>query len=47
MPQSPYPVDPQLTGLAIAYRNDSYIADSIAPYRTVGKRQFEWDDYTL
>lgn len=44
---SPYPVDPQLTGLAIAYKNDTYIADIVAPYRTVGKKEFQWDDYTI
>jgi len=44
---SPYPTDPALTGLAIAYKNDEYIADSIAPYRPVSKREFEWDDFTI
>ncbi|MEX0271388.1 hypothetical protein AB3R30_19795 [Leptolyngbyaceae cyanobacterium UHCC 1019] len=44
---SPYPIDPQLTGLAIAYRNEMYIADMIAPYRPVSKRLFEWDEFTF
>ncbi|MBE9102766.1 hypothetical protein [Vacuolonema iberomarrocanum] len=44
---SPYPVDPYLTGLAIAYRNPEYIADEIAPYRTVGKKEFQWDNYAI
>ncbi|MBW4652624.1 MAG: phage capsid protein [Kaiparowitsia implicata GSE-PSE-MK54-09C] len=44
---SPYPTDPHLTGLAIAYKNTEYIADFIAPYRPVSKQEFEWDDYTL
>lgn len=44
---SPFPVDPELTGLAIAYRNESYIADMVAPYRSVGKQIFEWDEFNL
>lgn len=44
---SPYPVDPELTGLAIAYKNTDYIADMVAPYRTVGKQLFEWDNYAI
>lgn len=44
---SPYPVDPELTGLAIAYKNEEYIADAIAPYAPVGKRLFEWDEYPV
>lgn len=47
MAKSPYPVDPFLTGLAIAYKNDNYIADEISPYRTVSKMEFEWDDYKI
>ncbi|MEC4804763.1 MAG: phage capsid protein [Jaaginema sp. PMC 1079.18] len=49
MAKSPYTIDPELTGIAIAYRNapSDYIADSIAPIRSVGKEIFEWDKYTL
>lgn len=43
----PYPIDPALTGLAIAYRNEQYIADMVAPYRPVPKRIFEWDEFTF
>lgn len=47
MAVSPYPIDPQLTGLAIAYKNTEYIADEIAPYRPVSKQLFEWDEYAI
>lgn len=47
MAKSPYPVDPHLTGLAIAYKNTEYIADLVSPYRTVPKMEFEWDNYAI
>jgi hypothetical protein len=46
MAKSPFAIDPELTAVAIAYKNDSYIGDMVAPRRTVGKEEFQWDEYT-
>jgi hypothetical protein len=42
MAVSPFPTDPQLTAIAIAYRNQSYIADQVLPRDTVGAQEFKW-----
>ena len=47
MAKSPFTIDPHLTGIAIAYKNEDYIADEIAPYETVNKELFEWDEYEV
>lgn len=44
---SPYPIDPDLTGIALAYRNSQYIADIVAPYLPVSKPLFEWDEWNI
>lgn len=38
----PFPTDPRLTGIAIAYRNAELIADRILPRVPVGKKEFRW-----
>ena len=38
----PFPTDPRLTGIAIAYRNAEFIADRILPRVPVGKKEFRW-----
>lgn len=38
----PFPTDPRLTGIVIAYRNAELIADKILPRVPVGKREFRW-----
>lgn len=38
---TPFPFKPEHTGIAIAYRNASYIADEVLPRVPVGKQQFE------
>jgi hypothetical protein len=43
MARSPFVVDPQLSGIAIAYKNTDYIADIIAPRRTVSAELYEVD----
>lgn len=46
-PTAPFPVDPELTAIAIAYRNDSLIADQVLPYVPVGKQEFKYYKYSL
>lgn len=38
----PFPTDPRLTGIAIAYRNNEMVADRILPRVPVPKREFRW-----
>jgi hypothetical protein len=42
MSQAPFPVDPVLTAIAIAYRNGRMIADDVLPRVPVGKQSFKW-----
>ena len=45
MAASPYPIDPALTAIAIAYKNPGYIADLVVPRVTVGKQAFKFMQY--
>lgn len=38
----PFPTDPRLTGIVIAYRNSELIADRILPRVPVAKKEFRW-----
>lgn len=38
----PFPTDPRLTGIVIAYQNAEMIADKILPRVPVGKKEFRW-----
>lgn len=38
----PFPVQQQLTSIALAYRNERYIADEVLPRTPVGSREFKW-----
>lgn len=40
MAKAPFPIDPALTQIAIAYRNPLYIADQVFPRTNVAKQQF-------
>lgn len=40
MALSPFPIDPDLTAISIAYRNMAYIADMVAPRIPVSKQKF-------
>lgn len=48
-PVRPFPVDPVLSGIAIAYRNpaQSLIADEVMPRIPVGGERFSWTEYPL
>jgi hypothetical protein len=43
--QRPYPNDPRLTGIAIAFKNREMIADQVMPRVGVGKTTFKWNEY--
>ncbi|RLM23659.1 phage capsid protein [Brenneria alni] len=43
----PFPVDPVLTGITIAYRNPSLIADEVLPRVPVGLKSFKWLKFAL
>lgn len=47
MTGTPFPVDPELTGIAIAYRNAEMIADAVAPrlQPTLKKQTFKYQKY--
>lgn len=45
MPTAPFPVDPVLTAIALAYRNPMLIADGVFPRVPVGKEEFKYFSY--
>ncbi len=45
MSLSPYPIDPALTAIAIAYANKNYIADDVLPRVRVDKQNFTFLQY--
>ena len=47
MSKAPFPIDPHLTAIAIAYRNKRMIADLVLPRVPVGKQEFKWTKYSL
>ncbi|MGH6879285.1 phage capsid protein [Hypericibacter sp.] len=47
MSQAPFPIQPELTGIAIAYKNNRLIADDVLPRVPVGVQQFKWWQYNI
>lgn len=47
MTEAPFPIDPVLTGIAIAYKNEAYIADAVMPRAPVGLQSYKWKQYDL
>lgn len=47
MSNAPFPIDPALTAIAIAYRNGRMIADDVLPRVPVGKQEFTYWKYDL
>lgn len=45
--QLPFPIDPELTAIAVMYRNNRLIADEVMPRVTVGRREFKWNKWAL
>lgn len=44
---APFPIQPELTAIAIAYRNDGLIADAVLPRIPVGTQEFKYLKYRL
>lgn len=47
MPKSPFPIDPDLTAIAVGYKNADYIADAVLPRVPVNKQEFKYLEYPL
>lgn len=45
MSRAPFPIQPELTAVAIAYRNQRLIADDVLPRVRVGKQEFKYMKY--
>jgi hypothetical protein len=44
---APFPIQPELTAIAIGFRNARMIADEVLPRLTVGTQEFKWLKHTL
>jgi len=42
----PFPIQQELTAIALAYRNERYIADEVLPRTPVPAREFKWQNFT-
>lgn len=42
---APFPIDPTMTGIAIAYKNAALIADDVLPIVQVGTKEFKYQVY--
>lgn len=47
MSNAPFPIDPALTAIAIAYHNQLFIADAVLPRVPVGRQEFKWWKYPI
>lgn len=49
MPNTPYPIDPVLSAIAVGYRNPvvTYIADQVLPRSSVMREEFKWWKFPL
>lgn len=45
--KAPFPIQPELTAIAIAYHNARMIADQVAPRVPVGKQEFKYLKHTM
>jgi len=41
----PFPIQQTLTSIALAYRNERYIADEVLPRTPVPSREFKWQQF--
>lgn len=46
MANAPFPIQPELTQIALAYKNPQYIADMVLPRVGVGKQEFKYLSHT-
>lgn len=44
---APFPVDPELTSVAVAYKNEAFIADEVFPIVPVGLQNFKYKKWAL
>ena len=44
---APFPIDPHLTGIVVAYKNPDYIADLVLPRVPVGLQDFKYWSYPI
>jgi hypothetical protein len=42
----PFPINPTLTGIALAYQNGAFVADRVLPRVPVGGQLYKWNKYT-
>lgn len=47
MANAPFPIDPELVAITVAYRNQRYIADDVLQRVPVGKQEFKYWDYPI
>jgi hypothetical protein len=47
MPKAPFPIQPDLTAIAIGYHNKKLIADAVLPRVPVGKEEFKYLKYNM
>lgn len=47
MSKAPFPINPVLVAITVAYRNQSYIADSVLPRVLVGTQEFKYWAYPV
>lgn len=47
MAVAPFPIQPELAAIAVAYRNSRYVADSVLPRVPVGSSEFKYFKYAL
>ncbi len=47
MPNAPFPIQPELMAVALAYKNGRLIADDVLPRVSVGKQEFKYYEYAL
>lgn len=47
MPNAPFPIQPELMAVALAYKNGRMIADEVLPRVPVGRQEFKYYEYAL
>lgn len=47
MPKAPFPIDPALMAIAIAFKNKRMIADEVLPRSVVGKQEFKYLEHAM
>lgn len=45
--KAPFPIEPALTAIALAYTNERFIADLVLPRTPVAKQEFKYNKYAL